>query len=63
MEMLMLTVAWGNQEEHTVYCVQVMPAGLCNETYILCTDQPSDNYGETVTCIIPAKVHHVHTSQ
>jgi hypothetical protein len=57
MEMLMMVVAWGNQEEHTLYCIQVMPAGMCNETFILFTDQPADDYSETVACVIPAGVH------
>lgn len=54
MEMLMLTVAWGNQEEHTVRSVQTMPLIMCKHTDTrFVVSHPMPGYGETIAMVVP----------
>lgn len=55
MELMMLIVAWGSLEEHTIYCVQTVPlaCGDYSDTIEMLRRQPADGYGETVACVIP----------
>jgi len=54
MEMMMLIVAWGNQEEHTVSIVQTMPLACADfDTVEMHRRIPHKGYGETVACVIP----------
>lgn len=55
MELMMLIVAWGSREEHTIYCVQTMPLACADysDTVELLRRDPKEGYGETVACVIP----------
>lgn len=57
MELMMLIVAWGNREDHTMYMVQTMPLACWDygDTIEMFSKQPLSGYGygETVACVIP----------
>lgn len=55
MEMMMLIVAWGCQEDHVVRIVQTMPLACADyaDTVELLRRYPREGYGENVSCIIP----------
>ena len=55
MEMMMLIVAWGNQDKNTVRIIQTVP--LCCSDYFDTFEMhryvPNAGYGEAVACVIP----------
>lgn len=55
MEMQMMIVCWGNQEEHTIYIVQTVPLACADyfDTIELLRRYPKEGYGETVAVVIP----------